>query len=265
MDVRNKHFAFGFFWSSLTPGPDNIDCLGANSIVPLLGGQSGKLRCHSVLGTEHPEEAFMRRKYLFFLVLTAAGPNIVPSSRGQASADHKAPAVAPAAPSSGFRAEFLEGVAYYEQRYTRLAEAMPAEKYTWRPAEGVRSVGEVFTHIIGANYGVARALGTAPPAGFDPKAITALSADKPKVVQALRDSFEHFHRAIVALNEADADKPQNMFNRHTTLRGSFIAITGHFGEHLGQSIAYARVNGVVPPWTEGFQQPQEKPADKPKP
>jgi uncharacterized damage-inducible protein DinB len=173
--------------------------------------------------------------------------------------------VAPATPNSGFRAEFLEELAYYEQRYIRLAEAMPVEKYTWRPAEGVRTVGEVFTHIVAANYGVARALGTSPPAGLDLKAITGLSADKTKVLQALKESFAHFRHAIVALNEADADKPQDMFNRHTTLRGSFIVITGHFGEHLGQSIAYARMNGVVPPWTEEAQQQQQKPADKPKP
>jgi uncharacterized damage-inducible protein DinB len=159
----------------------------------------------------------------------------------------------------------LEGIAYYEQRYTRLAEAMPTEKYTWRPAEGVRSVGEVFTHIIAANYGVARALGTAPPAGFDFKAIPALSADKPKVLQALKESFAHLRSATLALNDGDADKPQNMFGRQSTLRGSFTMIVGHFGEHLGQSIAYARVNGVVPPWTEEAQQQQQKPADKPKP
>ena len=81
----------------------------------------------------------------------------------------------------------------------------------------------------------------------------------------MKDSFAHFRNAIVALNDADADKPQKMFNRQTTLRGSFIAITGHFGEHLGQSIAYARTNGIVPPWTEEAQQQQQKPAEKPKP
>jgi uncharacterized damage-inducible protein DinB len=206
----------------------------------------------------------MRRMCLYFLVLIVVGLDFMPSSRAQESPDHKAPAMASAAPTSGFRAEFLEEIAYYEQRYMRLAEAMPADKYTWRPAEGVRSVGEVFTHITAANYGVARALGTPPPAGFDFKAIAGLSADKPKVLQAMKDSFAHFRGAIIALNEADADKPQKMFNRSTTLRGSFIAITGHFGEHLGQSIAYARVNGIVPPWTEDSQQ-QQKPADKPKP
>ncbi len=189
----------------------------------------------------------------------------MPSSRAQDSPDHKAPTVASAAPTSGFRAEFLDGIAYYEQRYTRLAEAMPAEKYTWRPGEGVRSVGEVFTHITGANYGVARALGTALPNGVDPKAIQALSADKPKVLQALKESFAHLRSATLALNDGDEDKPQKMFGRQSTLRGSFTMIIGHFGEHLGQSIAYARVNGVVPPWTEEAQQQQQKPVDKPKP
>jgi len=215
--------------------------------------------------TQHLKEDVMRLIYFYFLILTVLALNFMPCGQAQESLDHKTPAMVSAAPTSGFRAEFLEEIAYYEQRYTRLAEAMPAEKYTWRPAEGVRSVGEVFTHITAANYGIARALGTAPPAGLDFKAITGLSGDKPKVLQAMKDSFAHFRSAIVALNEADADRPQKMFNRQTTLRGSFIAITGHFGEHLGQSIAYARMNGVVPPWTEEMQQQQQKPADKPKP
>src|SRR5438105_7471893 len=208
----------------------------------------------------------MPRIYLYLLALAVFGLSLMPSSLAQQSADHKTLAMASTVPTSGFRAEFLEGIAYYEQRYTRLAEAMPAEKYTWRPAEGVRSVGEVFTHIIGANYGVARALGTPPPNGLDFKAIIALSNDKPKVVQALKESFAHLRSAVLALNDGDADKAQKLFGRQSTLGGSFTMITGHFGEHLGQSIAYARVNGIVPPWTEeAQQQQQQKPADKPKP
>ena len=168
-----------------------------------------------------------------------------------------------AGPASGARAEFLEEVAYYEQRYTRLAEAVPADKYSWRPGEGVRSIGEVFTHVATANYGIPRVFGTPPPAGFDPKAIQAAATDKAKTVQLLKDSFAHFRQAILAINDADMDKPQKMFGRQTTVRGAFIMITGHFGEHLGQSIAYARVNGITPPWTEEAQ--QQKAADKPKP
>ena len=171
---------------------------------------------------------------------------------------------ASATPAFGARGEFLEEVAFYEQRYTRLAEAIPAEKYSWRPGEGVRSIGEVFAHIVIANYGIPRAFSTQPPAGFDAKSIQAAAADKAKIAQLLKDSFAHFRQAILAIND-DMDKPQKMFGRQTTVRGAFIMITGHFGEHLGQSIAYARVNGITPPWTEEAQRQEQKPAEKPKP
>src|SRR5215472_8280296 len=204
----------------------------------------------------------MLRISIYFVLVTAAFAVICPSNPSQEKQTEKIPSAA--APTAGYRAEFLEEIAYYEQRYTRLAAAMPAEKYAWRPADGVRSVGEVYTHIISANYGVARALGTPFPAGLDLKAVSASSTDKAKVQQALKESFAHFRGAILALSDADADKPQKMFNRETTLRGSLMMVDRHWGEHLGQSIAYARVSGVVPPWTEEFQHQQQKPAEKPK-
>jgi uncharacterized damage-inducible protein DinB len=200
--------------------------------------------------------------YLFGLMLIGMGRAAV------SNAQDKAPAVVhsdSAAPTSGARAEFLDEIAFYEQRYTRLAEAVPAEKYSWRPGEGVRSIGEVYMHIVAANYGVARALGTAPPPGFDFKSMMTISSDKAKTVQALKDSFAHFRSAILALSDADLDKPQKMFGRQTTQRGSFFMVTGHFGEHLGQSIAYARMNNIVPPWTEEAQQQEQKQSEKSKP
>ena len=205
----------------------------------------------------------MQSNYLCFLGLPLMIAGLAVAGRAQDKPADKTAAPA-TAPSSGARAEFLSEIAYYEQRYTRLAEAMPEEKYSWRPAEGVRSVGEVYTHIVAANYGIARALGTALPAGLDFKSIMALSTDKAKTVQALKDSFAHFRGAILAISDADLDKPQKMFGQQTTVRGSFVMITGHTGEHLGQSIAYARTNGIVPPWTEEAQQ-QQKQAQKPKP
>ena len=81
------------------------------------------------------------------------------------------PAAAATMSVPGPRGEFLDEVGYYEQRFTRLADAIPADKYTWRPAEGVRSIGEVYAHVVSANYGFAKMLGTDFPAGVDPKAI----------------------------------------------------------------------------------------------
>jgi uncharacterized damage-inducible protein DinB len=206
----------------------------------------------------------MRRISIYFFCLMLIGLGGVTVSNAQDKPPVRAQ-LDSATPTSGAHAEFLEEIAFYEQRYTCLAEAVPSEKYSWRPGEGVRSIGEVYTHIVAANYGVARALGTAPPAGFDFKSVTAISSDKAKTVQALKDSFAHLRGAILALSDADLDKPQKMFGRQTTQRGAFFMITGHFGEHLGQSIAYARMNGVVPPWTEEAQKQEQKQSEKPKP
>ena len=163
------------------------------------------------------------------------------------------PAPLPASPTSGARMEFLDEVSFYEQRFIRLADAIPAEKYTWHPGEGVRSIGEVYMHVATANYGFARMLGTPVPAGIDTKAMLASANDKAKVVQALKDSFAHFRGAILAIKDSELDKEIKTPRGQSTIRGAFFLISGHYGEHLGQSIAYARMVGIVPPWTEERQ------------
>jgi len=161
---------------------------------------------------------------------------------------------------TGARGEFLAEISFYESRLTRLADAVPADKYSWRPAEGVRSVGEVYAHVAAANYNLAKTLGTPIPAGVDVKTIIASAGDKTKTLQALKDSFAHFRGAILAIKDSDLNNPQKLFGQDTTVRGAFFLITGNLGEHLGQSIAYARQNGVVPPWTaERMQQESQKP------
>jgi hypothetical protein len=92
-----------------------------------------------------------------------------------------------------------------------------------------------------------------------------VATEKAKIAQLLKDSFAHFRQAILAISDADMDKAQKMFGRQTTVRGAFLMIAGHFGEHLRQSIAYARVDGITPPWTEEARQQMQKPAEKPKP
>ena len=165
-------------------------------------------------------------------------------------------------PTSGPRLEFLDEVSYYEQRFLRLADAIPAEKYTWRPAEGVRSIGEVYMHVVAANYGLGKMIGTPPPAGVDTKAIMAAAGDKAKVIQALKDSFAHFRNAVLSIKDSELDKEIKTPRGQMTIRGAFFLISGHYGEHLGQSIAYARQIGIVPPWTEERQRQE---AEKPKP
>jgi uncharacterized damage-inducible protein DinB len=182
----------------------------------------------------------------------------------------QAPAAAPAAalaPATGFRAEFLGQQAYVEKEIIGLAEATPADKYGWRPAPGVRSISEAYIHIAGGNYFLLGFAGVKPPAGLD-KEMEKNVTEKSKVIDELKKSFAHVRAAIAATSDADLDKTVKFFGSDLTVRGVLLVVANHEHEHLGQSIAYARMNGVVPPWTAEQQKKikeemEKKPAPAP--
>lgn len=161
---------------------------------------------------------------------------------------------------TGFRSEVMAEVIVQEDKFTRLAEAIPADKYNWRPAADVRSFAEVFLHVSAANYNLYKMVGTPPPTGIDVKNLEKSTTEKAKVVATLKDSFAHAKQAIKAMPDADLEKSMDWFGGKNTERGVLLFIVRHAAEHLGQSIAYARMAGVVPPWTEDAQrkQPEKK-------
>jgi len=165
---------------------------------------------------------------------------------------------------TGYRSEVLAEVMIQEDKFVRLAEALPADKYTWRPAPEVRSFAEVFLHVSTANYSLYKLVGTPPPTGLDLKGLDKSTTDKAKIVAAVKDSFAHAKKAITAMPDADLEKSVDWFGGKNTERGILLFIVRHAAEHLGQSIAYARVAGIVPPWTEDAQkkQPEKKEAPK---
>lgn len=161
-----------------------------------------------------------------------------------------------AANLSGVRAEILFWIQDAESKLVQLAEAIPQEKYTWRPGEGVRSVSEVFLHVAGGNYSIPRAIGVQPPAGFTPQGFERSTTDKAKIIEQLQNSFAHLKKAVAGVSDADLDKAVRLFGRDSTQRNVLLLLATHTHEHLGQMIAYARVNGVVPPWTAARQAQQ---------
>jgi uncharacterized damage-inducible protein DinB len=175
-----------------------------------------------------------------------------------------AQAVAVAAPTSGLRAEFLANISGVEREALALAEKVPAEKYSWRPADGVRSVSEVYMHIAGSQLFFASLLGVPIPAGFDENYEKAYT-EKAKVVEWLKQSFVNAKQAASNLSDADLDKTVKVFGRERTQRSLLLTILSHAHEHLGQSIAYARMNHVTPPWTEEAQQRQQQAPPKKQP
>ncbi len=153
--------------------------------------------------------------------------------------------------AADYRGEALKRLDTIEKKITGLAEAVPAGKYTWRPAEGVRSISEVYLHIAAANYGIPGSIGTPPPEGFSFGGYDKQTTDKAEILPKVKDSFAHLRKAIEKLAVADADKAVKLFGQGTTNRGAVLGILAHLSEHLGQSIAYARTNGVAPSWSAG--------------
>lgn len=165
---------------------------------------------------------------------------------------------------TGYRSEVMAEVIVQEDKFTRLAEAIPADKYAWRPTPDVRSFAEVFLHVSAANYNLYKLVGTPPPTGLDVRGLEKSTTDKGKIIATLKDSFAHAKTAIKAMPDADLEKSLDWFGGKNTERGILLFIVRHAAEHLGQSIAYARLAGIVPPWTEDAQKKQPEKKDAPK-
>jgi uncharacterized damage-inducible protein DinB len=159
-----------------------------------------------------------------------------------------APAAKPAVP--GIRGEILRHIDDARDKLLALAEATPADKFSWRPNDKVRTTGEVFAHVAGGNYFILSLLGTKIPDGIDPRAFEKEGGDKAKTIDTLKKSFEHVHKVIESASDADIEKTTKLFGNEATVREGFLVLATHAHEHLGQSIAYARSAGIVPPWSQ---------------
>ena len=146
------------------------------------------------------------------------------------------------------RASFLSDLTDLEKKLGSLAEAIPAEKYSWRPAKGVRSFSEVYMHTAVSNYYFVTSFGVKPPNGMNDDAEKTVT-QKAKVIEVLKASVASIRRAVTNLSEADLKKTTAVEGQQTSYEGALLIIAGHMHEHLGQLIAYARMNGIVPPWS----------------
>jgi len=160
-------------------------------------------------------------------------------------------------PSGGFRQDFLLNFSDVENKVLSLAKAMPAEKYSWRPGPSVRSVSEVYVHIANGNRLLLGLRGGMPAREEFMKTVQTNEqrektiTDKAKVIADLEASFKEVHGALDGATEEGLAKAIKFFGEDATVRGVFMSISNHVSEHLGQSIAYARMNGIVPPWSRG--------------
>ena len=145
----------------------------------------------------------------------------------------------------GLQSAFARDAGTLSEKFTGLARVMSA-KYDWKPAQGVRSVAEVFNLIVKENGLLAGVLSGTPNTGAQPAPIT----DPEKMQEALKASYVNLQKAITGLSDNDLQAPVKLFGRDMTKQGALMLILEDQHEHLGQSIAYARSNGVVPPWSK---------------
>lgn len=156
------------------------------------------------------------------------------------------------------RKEFMNDVDTLYTKFTALANAIPAEKYSWRPAPGVRSIGEVFMHVASEFY-------VWTPLTFGAKASPVISdrsdaamkqyeskSTKPDVLKALKDGFAYTQSSINGLDANSLVGTRKLYDGHFTgtIIQSSYGMGGDLHEHLGQLIAYARMNGITPPWSK---------------
>jgi uncharacterized damage-inducible protein DinB len=154
-------------------------------------------------------------------------------------------------------ADMAASVEVAGEKILGLAQAIGEEHWDWRPGEGVRSVREVFMHVTADNYFFPAALGVAAPAstGIDGQEYSATlayeqrSLSRDQVIQELTASFPHVVEAMQGAAGARIAEELELFGRTYTQREFWVLMTTHVHEHLGQLIAYARSNGVVPPWS----------------
>jgi len=173
-----------------------------------------------------------------------------------ATADHTAP-------SYDMKAQSLADLQIVQKKFVDLANAVPADKLTWRPSADSRSFAEVFLHVAGERYQILALGGATPPAGFDGKTYEKSTTDKAKIVDELNRTWEFAQKTINGMSNADFAKLLPKLGPQANAGDVVYILVADAHEHLGQVVAYARENGIVPPWTvEAQKKAAEKKAEQ---
>ncbi len=159
--------------------------------------------------------------------------------------------------AQGLMGDMHRDVNEVQKKFVDLAKAIPESAYGWRPGPGVRSVGEVFLHVAGENYLIPIAMGKAAPAGSgitsdfaSGAAFEARKLTKDQIVTELDASFKHLHQAMALTTDTNLTETIKFFGQDWSRQRAMVLTVTHLHEHLGQMIAYARSNHVVPPWSK---------------
>ena len=153
------------------------------------------------------------------------------------------------APSYDMKAQALLDLQGVNKKCVDLAQALPADKLTWRPSPDTRSFAEVLLHVAGERYGFLTLLGATPPAGFKAGQFDKSTTDRDRIVEALNQSWDFTSKTINGMSNADFAKLLPKLGPQANEGDVVYLLVADAHEHLGQLVAYSRQNGIVPPWT----------------
>jgi hypothetical protein len=172
----------------------------------------------------------------FRLALSLAA--IVPSILAAQAAQQAAPSTSPVA--DAFRMQ----TARYARIIPAAAEAMPADKYGYKPTPEQMSFGDIVVHLIEANDGLCGMVaGTHAPARAK---VTSASA-KDSLVAQLKSSFDFCTTSFAGLTDANLAKPMTMFGMNGNQAFWLFVNIGDWADHYSQFANYMRLNGQLPP------------------
>src|SRR5579859_6472818 len=160
-----------------------------------------------------------------------------------------APSTDSTAPSYDMKAQALLDLQAVNKKCVDLAQALPSDKITWRPSPDTRSFAEVFLHVAGERYGFLTLLGATPPAGFKAGQFDKSTIERERIVEALNQSWDFTSKTINGMSNADFAKLLPKLGPQANEGDVVYLLVADAHEHLGQLVAYARQNGIVPPWT----------------
>ncbi|MGH7956522.1 MAG: DinB family protein [Opitutaceae bacterium] len=151
---------------------------------------------------------------------------------------------------AAFRTSLLKSFNEASGKILALAESIPEASYGWRPMEGVNSVREVLVHVTETNFSLGARLGGQPPAGIDRKALGNAMRTRAEALTVTRQSIDYIRDILSTIPAAELLPEVNVFgSKAPKLRVALLPVD-HAHEHLGQLIAYARMNRIVPPWSK---------------
>lgn len=140
----------------------------------------------------------------------------------------------------------------------RSADKMPEENYSFKPADSVRTYGQIIGHLADAQYLFCSLVSGEKNPGLN---IEKTKTSKADLTAALKEAFAYCDKVYDSMTDASSLQMVKFFGNDAPKYAILQVNVGHNMEHYGNLVTYMRIKGIVPPTSEQGAMPAPKPAD----